>query len=111
MEVHSCIQGKPACGLPLAPGRVSNAMIVLTLVVVRVLRLEVKPVFARLDGRCARPRTSIAYTLPLAISTARKTARDLFSDSSNPPCRPPSPPLPPPPSSNSFLPSTLTIHY
>ena len=61
-------------------------MIVLTLVVVPVLRLEVKPGFARLDGRGARPHTSIAYTLPLAISTARKTARDLFSDSSNSRC-------------------------
>jgi hypothetical protein len=32
------------------------------------------------------PHTSMSYPLPLAISTARKTARDLFSDSSNSRC-------------------------
>ena len=37
-------------------------------------------------GEAPVPHTSMPYPLPLAISTARSTARDLFSDSSNSRC-------------------------
>src|SRR5713226_6929199 len=98
MEVYSCFQGEPACGLSLAAGCIFDAMIVLMrrhhgdaevrgeAELSSAWTLRLRSGQAREAPVPTLPHTSILYPLPLAISTARKTARDLFSDSSNSRC-------------------------